>query len=132
MRDPDTSAADRDERLAFDGFAMLLEYFGHQGDAVASGYIGKTYETCVAGSSDVYELAEVPVDRDQNPALSGGAFQQPPITWIRFELPGVENVVPLGAQPFGQASACTMVDEELHPLPTVTAARVSSAITACA
>ena len=97
MRDPDAAAADRDECLAFECVAMLLEHFGHQGDAAASGYIGKTYETCVAGSSDVYQLAEVPVDRDQNPALGGGAFEQRPITWIGLQLPGVEDIVPLGA-----------------------------------
>ena len=44
----------------------------------------------------------------------------------------VEDVVTLGAQPFGQPSACAVVDEELHRLATETADSVSSAIAACA
>ena len=43
-----------------------------------------------------------------------------------------EDIVTLGAQPFGQPSARVVIDEELHRLSTETAASVSSAIAACA
>ena len=83
-------------------------------------------------SPDVHQFSEVPVDRDQNSSLGCGAFEQRPITRIGFELACVEDVVSLGTQPFRQAAARTVVDEELHGLVTEMADSVSSAITACA
>lgn len=53
----------------------------------------------------------------------------PPITGFFSR---VEDIVTLGAQPFGQPSACAVVDEELHRFATETEASVSSAIAACA
>ena len=53
------------------------------------------------------------------------------VAWIGF-FSRVEDVVTLGAQPFGEPSACAVIDEELHRVATETAARVSSAIAACA
>lgn len=76
-------------------------------------------------------LPKSPVERDQNPALRGGPFEQRTIAWIGF-FSRVEDVVTLGAQPFGEPSACAVVDEELHRFVTETAASVSSAIAACA
>ena len=95
--DADASATDRNECLSVQGFAVLLEHFGHQGEAVASGDIGKPYQACMFDSPDVHQFAEVSVDRDQNPALRRGPFEQRPITWIGFELPGIEDVVAPGA-----------------------------------
>ena len=129
--DPDPSATHGDERLPVQRFAMFLEHLGHQGEAVANGHIGQPDQACVYCPADVHQSAEVPVERDQNPALRGGAFEQRTIAWIGF-FSRVEDVVTLGAQPFGQPSACAVVDEELHRLATETAASVSSAIAACA
>ena len=129
--DPDSPATHGDERLPVQRFAMFLEHLGHQGEAVENGHIGQPDQACVYCPADVHQSAEVPVERDQNPALRGGAFEQRTIAWIGF-LSRVEHVVTLGAQPFGQPSACAVVDEELHRLATETAASVSSAIAACA
>ena len=129
--DPDPPATHGDERLPVQRFAMFLEHLGHQGEAVANGHIGQPDQACAHWSADLHQSAEVPVERDQNPALRGGAFEQRTIAWIAF-FSRVEDVVTRGAQPFGQPSACAVVDEDLHSLATETAASVSSAIAACA
>ena len=53
------------------------------------------------------------------------------VAWIGF-FSRVEDVVTLGAQPFGEPSACAVVDEELHRSDTEIADSVSPEITACA
>ena len=132
MCDSDSPVANRNECVLLQSFPVLREHFGHQGDAVWNGYIGKPYYASVTGSPEIHQPAEVVVDRDQNPALGRGEFKQCPIARIRFELGGGEDVVAPTAQPLGQAAARAVVDEELHDLVTETAASVSSAITACA
>ena len=127
--DPPTTCGD--ERLPVQCFVMFLEHLRHQGEAFANGHIGQPDQACVYCPADVNESAEVPVERDQNPAFRGGAFEQRTIAWIGF-FSRVEDVVTLGAEPFRQPSARAVVDEELHRLATETAASVSSAIAACA
>ncbi len=129
--DPDPPATHGDERVPVQRCAMFLEYLGHQGEAVANRHIGQPDQACVRCPADVHQSAEVAVERDENPALRGGAFEQRTIAWIGF-YSRVGDVVTLGAQPFGQPSACAVVDQELHRLATETAASVSSAIAACA
>ena len=129
--DPDPPATHGYERLLVQRFAMFLEHLGHQGEAVANGHVGQPDQACVRCPADVHQSAEVSVERDQNPALRGGAFEQRTIAWIGFSS-RVEDIVTLGAQPFSEPSACAVVDEEPHRLTTETAASVSSAIAACA
>ena len=73
--DPDPSATHGDERLPVQCFAMFLEHLGHQGEAVANWHIGQSDQACVHHPGNVHQSAEVPVERDQNPALGGGAFE---------------------------------------------------------
>ena len=71
--DPDSPATHGDERLPVQRFAMFLEHLGHQGEAVANGHIGQPDQACVYCPADVHQSAEILVERDQNPALRGGA-----------------------------------------------------------
>ena len=132
VRDPDSATADRDQGLPFQRVSVLADYFVHQHDALLDGQIRKSYHACVVGSSDVHELAEVVVQRDQDSPLRVGPFQQSCVAWIGFEFTGVEDVVAVAPQPLCKPSAGAAVDEEPHGVFTETAASVSPAITACA
>ena len=96
---------------------MFPEHLGHQSEAVANGHHWATGPSPACTAPPRY--TSLPKSR-----LSVT------IAWIGL-FSRVEDVVTLGAQPFGQPSACA-VDEELHRLATETAASVSSAIAACA
>ena len=132
VRDPDSATADRDQGLPLQRVSVLADYFVHQDDALLDGQIRKSYHACVVGSSDVHELAEVVVQRDQDSPLRVGPFQQGCVAWIGFEFTGVEDVVAVAPQPLCKPSASAAIDEELHDVFTETAASVSPAITACA
>ena len=55
-----------------------------------------------------------------------------PVAWIVAELAGIDDVMPLAAQPPRQSLPSTPVDEKSQDSATDTADRLSLAITACA
>ena len=85
------------------------------------------------------ELPEIGVDGHQNPVFGIRTFEQRPIARVGIQLASFENTVTLFALPIRELSACTPIDEKSHrsatvtaDSATVTADRVSLAITACA
>ena len=130
--DPDPPAPDGDDRPCFKRGSMSLQHLGHQGDTLQCGNIREAYQTCMLEAAEVHEFSEISVDRNQNPGFRSGSFEQCLIARIGSDLAGLEDVMPLGAQPIGEQSAGTAIDEELHGSATEMAASVSRAITACA
>ena len=80
----------------------------------------------------VNEFSKVGVEGHQYPRFSVRAEQQRPIPRIRAEFPRFEHVMPGIPQPLRKSPACAVIDKELHGPTTLTAARLSPAITACA
>ena len=83
----------------------------------------------MCNSSQVDQSSKVLVHRYQDPVICSRSFQQSPVTWIRAEGPGFNNVMSFVAQPLRQLPPGTSVDHEPHGAATETGARVSPAIT---
>lgn len=132
MGDSDSSVADGDDRAGFELRSVSLDHLTYQGDPFWHGHIREAHQAGVQHAIDVHQLSEVGVDRDQDPALGTGPFEQSPIAGIRFELTRLEDVMALDAQPVGQPRTGAPVYEELHRSDTEMAASVSREITACA
>lgn len=111
---------------------MSVQHLGHQGDTLLRGNIREAHHAGMLETPEVYEFAEVCVERYQNPGFGSGSFEQRLIAGIGSELAGLEDFMPVCAQPIGQGWADTAVDEELHGSATEMADSVSRAITACA
>ena len=79
-----------------------------------------------------HELAKVHVDGYQRTVFRGCVLDQCQVAGVRAEVIGEDGVMTFAAQPNGQASPCTSIDEESHPLATDTAASESPATTAWA
>ena len=111
---------------------MPLQHLGPQGDTLLDGNIREAHPTSMLEAPVVNEFSEVRVDRSHNPGFGSGSFEQCAIAGIGSELAGLQDVMSLGAQPFGQRWAGAAIDEELHGPATEMADSVSRAITACA
>lgn len=60
------------------------------------------------------ELAEVRVDRHENPRLSGGPMKERPIARVGSPLARLGDVVPLTAKPLREAAPGTAIDQKPH------------------
>ena len=78
------------------------------------------------------ELPEVGVDGDQDLIFGSCTLEQRSIARVGTEIAGLENIVPPRAQPGREPSPGAPIDEEFHDPATVTADRVSLAMTAWA
>ena len=75
MGNADTTVADRDNRLYFQRLAMSLEYLGDQGNASLRRHVWEAHQACMRDLLHVDKLSEVGIDRHQNSAIGGSAFQ---------------------------------------------------------
>ena len=81
---------------------MSVNHLRHQGDALARGDIREAHQAGVLEAPDVHQFSEIGVDRDQNSAFGSGSFEQRLIARVRSELAGLEDVMPIGAEPVGE------------------------------
>ena len=79
--------------------------------------------------SQVDELTEILVHRDENPVLRTRSFQQCSIARVRAEGMRFHNVVSIAAQPLCQSPPSASISKESHRPLTDTGASVSPAIT---
>ena len=75
MGNADTAVANRDNRLYFQCLAMPLEYLCDQGNAPLRRHVREAHQTRMRDPSHVNKLSEVGIDRYQNSAVGGSAFQ---------------------------------------------------------
>lgn len=111
---------------------MPLDKLGHQRNAALRRHVGEAYQARMSNIVQIDELPEVGVDDDKHPALGIRTFEQRCVARVGTERVCLKNVVPLAAQPGRKQSARAPVDKESHDSATVTADRVSLAMTACA
>ena len=78
------------------------------------------------------KLTEVGIEGDQNPVFGFGAFEQRFVARIGTERARFKNIMPPIKQPSRKPFAGAPINEEPHDSATVTADRVSLAMTACA
>ncbi len=111
---------------------MPVKHFGHQGNAPLHRHIWKAHQPRMGSIPYVDKLSKIGIDRHQDSAFVSGAFDQRQISRIGPKLTGLDDVMPLVAQPFGQAAAGTAIDKKSHASATDMADSVSLEITACA
>ena len=104
---------------------MSLQHLGHQGDSLQRRNIREAHNATMLETPEVYEFSEISVERNQNPGFGSRSFEQCLIPRIGSELAGLEDVMPLVAQPVGQRWAGTAIDEKLHGSATAMADSVS-------
>ena len=109
---------------------MSLNHVGHERDALPRRNVRQAHQTGVLEALDVHKFPEIGVDRDQDPALGARAPEQGPIARVGAELAGLDDIMTLDAQPFGQSGTGAAIDQELHGSATETADNVSRAMTA--
>ena len=109
---------------------MACEEFGHLHDAPPRGDVGKPDQTGMADAMQIDESSEVLVESHQNSLFISGTFEQCAVAWILSKLGSIENIVPLAPQPSCDPSPHALIDEEPHGPATLTADRVSPAMTA--
>lgn len=132
MGNADSSTANRDHRLCFQRMAMPFEHLGYQGNALGCRHVGEAHQARMQSLLHIDKFSEVGIDRHQNSAFGGGATEQCLITRINSKFMGVDNVMPLVAQPFCQTVTDAPIDKKSHDSATDTADSVSLAMTACA
>ena len=109
---------------------MACEEFGHQYDASPRGDIGKPDQAGMADAMQIDEPPEVLVESHQYSLFISGTFEQCAVAWILSKLGSIENIVPLSPQPGRDLSPHALIDKEPHEPTTLTADRVSPAMTA--
>ena len=81
---------------------------------------------------EVYQFAEVCVDRDQDSVRRFGEFQKRPVPRVDALRADLDNVMPVAAKPFGQTTSSASVYEKPHYSLDETVASVSLEMTAWA
>ena len=132
MGNADSSTANRDNCLCFKCTAMPFKHLGYQGNALCCRHVGEAHQAPMRSLLHIDKLSEVGIDRHQDSAFGGGATEQCLITRINSKSMGLDNVMPLVAQPFCQMVTDAPVDKKSHDSATDTADSVSLAMTACA
>ena len=109
---------------------MACEEFGYQHDAAPRGNIGKPDQAGMTHTMQIDEPPEVLVESHQYPVFGSGTFEQRAVTWILSKIGSIENIVSFSPQPCRDPSPHALIDEEPHGPATLTADRVSPAMTA--
>lgn len=132
MGNPDPSIAYRDDLSRLQRLGMAFDEHLHQQDALFCGNIGETDQSHMPNGLPIDKLTEVGVEGDQYPVFGFGAFEQGFIARIGTERARFKNVMPPIKQPSRESFAGAPINEKPHDSATVTADRVSLAMTACA
>lgn len=118
--------------MGFQRLTVAIDHFGHQGDALARRHVGQTDQPRMGRLAHVDEFREVAIERHQDAVLGRRTLEQRPVARIVAELAGIDDVMPLAAQPPCQSLPGTPVNEKPQDSATDTADKLSLAITACA
>ena len=129
---PDPSPAYRNDLSQFHCLVMELNEFIHQRDATLSGNVGEADQSRMPNALQIDKLPKVSIESDQYSVFGFRAFEQRLVARVGTERTRFENVMPLFPQPNREPSAGAPIDEDPHDSATVTADRVSLAMTACA
>ena len=78
---------------------MSPEQLSQQHDPMPCRDIRKSYESRVADTVQIDEIPEVLVQSQHDAAFHPGPFEQRTVPGVGADLPRIENVVPLLAQP---------------------------------
>ena len=93
---------------------MPVYHRGQQGDPLFRRYIRQSDQPSVRKIVAVDQFAEVGIYRYQDAPLRYRNFQQGPVTRIGAEGLRFQDVVPLCAEPFGEAASGAAVHQEPH------------------
>jgi hypothetical protein len=113
-RDANPVATHRDYSSILQIRAMSGEHFLQQSDPLCSRHIGQAQEAAVTCAFHKKESAEILVHGDQNPLLTFGPAEKLPVSWVGPSFPGLGDIEPLRAKPFGEAMSGTTIDQKLH------------------
>ena len=122
----------RDDSPTFQGRSMPFDQLRGDSDSLLRWNIRKSNEPGVWNAMQVNKRPEVRIDGDEDSIFGVRPLQQRPITGIRDDLSGLDDIVTAVVQPFRQPAAGAAVHQEFQRLFTDTATSVSPAITACA
>lgn len=114
----------------FQYVSMTCDEFGNDCDTLMNGHIRQSDQSGMCQAVQENKFAKVSVDGNEHSMFVRSMFQKRPVAGIRTKFPGTEDIMTLGSQPPCQPAAGASVHQKSHDSATVTADRLSPAITA--
>lgn len=111
---------------------MACEYIPHHLDPLDGRHIRQTHEAAVRRACAEDQRAEVRVNRHENSVLLLRELEKSSVARIDPERGSFNDVMTFSAQPLGETTSGTAINEKSHDPVSRTASKESLAITACA
>ena len=129
-RNPNPFAPDCQDRSVGQFLRVVLKQLLDKRDALRRRDVRQPDKAAMGNIVYKDDLPEVLIDRHQDASLRRGPFEQRSIARIETTLATLHDILPLLAQPVGEAPTGTAIDQEPHC--TCTASSESRAMTAWA
>ena len=100
---------------------MVEDQVFHKGDSLGHADLGQAYQPRVRSSVEVDEFTEILVHGNEDPVFGDGPFQECPVSGVRAEFSGVQDVVSLALKPCVSLRPAQRSTRKFIPIPPIPA-----------